>query len=260
MKASETRALGPAFVEGLVPKLNYSRPMNLAGQANTDNRGYAMAVLLVGLGVMAILLTAAMPVWRQVSQREKEEELIFRGTQYARAVGLYQRKYANTSPPTIDVLVEQRFLRSKYKDPMVPDGEFQLLYQTTQAPGSSGARGAQAASPGGGGQGGAAIGKGPILGVVSKSSQTALRVYNGGTHYNEWQFVAVARTLQPGVGQGGGTPGAGRGGRGQGRSGTGIGSGTSPDQSPPARRGQGRDQPREGGPGGFGGAPPSRSR
>ena len=120
--------------------------MKLEGQAPRTERGYAMAVLLVGLGVMAILLTAAMPVWRQISQREREEELIFRGNQYARAIGLYQRKYANTSPPSLDVLLEQRFLRAKYKDPMVADGEFQLLYQSTQAAGS---RGGQAARRGG---------------------------------------------------------------------------------------------------------------
>jgi type II secretory pathway pseudopilin PulG len=225
-----------------------------------------MAVLLVGLGVMAILLTAALPVWRQVSQREKEEDLIFRGLQYARAVGLYQRKYANTSPPSIDVLIEQRFLRSKYKDPMVPDGEFQLLYQTSQAAGSPGARGqgAPAAPTAGASQG--AIGRGGIIGVVSKSSQTALRLYRGGAHYNEWQFVYIAQTQQPGTGQGRGTSmggGAGRGqrqgepmtpgtgGRGQ-RSG-GAGAGPNPNQSPTTGRPQPLDRlPEQGRPGGSG--------
>ncbi len=41
-----------------------------------------------------------------MATREKEAELIFRGNQYARAIGLFQRKFANTSPPTIDVLVD----------------------------------------------------------------------------------------------------------------------------------------------------------
>jgi type II secretory pathway pseudopilin PulG len=238
--------------------------MKLAGQVDTDNRGYAMAVLLVGLGVMAILLTAVMPVWRQIGQREKEEELIFRGTQYARAIGLYRKKYANTSPPSIDVLVEGRFLRHNYRDPMVPDGDFQLLYQTTSAAGSSGGQGRPTAPtpPSSGNQPAALVGRGGIIGVASKSTQTALRVYSGGTHYNEWQFVPVVSTTQPGVTQGAGTMrpgGTGRGtGRGQDPSGT--GSGSTPNQSVPGRRGQPGGQPREGGPGGFGGAPPSPSR
>src|SRR5436189_185607 len=54
--------------------------------------GYAMAALLVGLGIMAVMMTVAMPVWKQMAQREKEAELVFRGQQYARAVGLFQRQ------------------------------------------------------------------------------------------------------------------------------------------------------------------------
>ncbi len=106
-----------------------------------------MAVLIVGIGMMMIMLTVAMPVWHQAMQREKEEELIFRGNQYARAVALFQRKFAGGYPPSVDILVQQKFLRKKYKDPMVEDGEFQLLYQVNaQAPG-------QPTGPGGGAPG-----------------------------------------------------------------------------------------------------------
>src|SRR5688572_11619812 len=103
---------------------NDNRRMDLAGQGN---RGYAMAALLVAMSVMAVLLGALLPLWTTVAKREKEAELIFRGNQYARAIGLFQRKFANTPPPTIDVLVEQRFLRKKYKDPITND-DFQPLY------------------------------------------------------------------------------------------------------------------------------------
>ena len=83
-----------------------------------QENGYAMVALLVALSVMAILSTVAMPVWRQMSQREKEAELIFRGEQYARAIGLFQRRAGpGMNPPNLDILVEQRFLRRKYKDP-----------------------------------------------------------------------------------------------------------------------------------------------
>ena len=50
------------------------------------------------MAVMAIVLSAAMPVWSQMIRRDKEEELIFRGTQYARAINQYQRKFASASP------------------------------------------------------------------------------------------------------------------------------------------------------------------
>ena len=57
-----------------------------------------MAALLVALAVMAVVLGAAMPTWSHMIRREKEEELIFRGLQYARAINQYQRKFANASP------------------------------------------------------------------------------------------------------------------------------------------------------------------
>ena len=85
-----------------------------------------MAALLVAMSVMAVFMTVAMPVWNTQTQREKEAELVFRGEQYARAVMLYQRKFANALPPSVDVLLNDRYLRKKYKDP-ITRGEFQLL-------------------------------------------------------------------------------------------------------------------------------------
>src|SRR5215475_9627743 len=95
--------------------------------------GYAMAALLVAMTIMAIFMSMALPAWRTVAQREKETELIFRGEQYARAIALFQRKYANTFPPNLNVLLDGHFLRKKYKDPMTVDGEFQLVYANQQA-------------------------------------------------------------------------------------------------------------------------------
>ena len=88
-----------------------------------------MVALLVAMSIMSVMLTVAMPVWHQMAQREKEAELIFRGQQYARAIGMFQRRAGpGALPPTLDVLVEQRFLRSKYKDPItgrrLPSADF----------------------------------------------------------------------------------------------------------------------------------------
>jgi type II secretory pathway pseudopilin PulG len=89
-------------------------------------RGYAMAALLVAMAVMAIVLSTALPVYQTVVRREREAELVFRGEQYARAIALFQRKYANALPPDVDVLVKERFLRKKYKDP-ITRGDFVFL-------------------------------------------------------------------------------------------------------------------------------------
>ena len=174
-----------------------------------------MAALLIAMSVMAILLTVALPTWRQTIQREKEEELIFRGNQYSRAISAYQRKYANASPQTLDVLVEQHYLRKKFKDPVAitEDGEFQPLYVQTQAPGtgSGSSTGTQAGTAG---TLASTKPSGGVIGVASKNPAQSIREYNGHTHYNEWQFMPVARTAAPGAGQGAPGVGGQRGNRG----------------------------------------------
>src|SRR5262245_28992876 len=116
--------------------LNILISMQLAGQERNNQHGYAMAALLVAMAVMSIMMSVAMPVWKQSAQREREEELIFRGTQYTHAIGLFQHKYANAFPPTIDVLIQERFLRKKFKDP-ITNSDFQPLLQGQATPGSS---------------------------------------------------------------------------------------------------------------------------
>jgi type II secretory pathway pseudopilin PulG len=221
-----------------------------------------MAALLVSLAVIGVIVGMAMPVWRTVVQREREEELIFRGRQYARAIQLFQRKYANAYPPNVDVLVEQRFLRKKYKDPVSKDGEFQILYQSTlaQRPGGVGAQaGVSAMNPTGAGQSGPAAGssfgtqvagpQGGVVGVASKNKKRSIRVYNGRSAYSEWQFIWVPTTTprtgpagSVGPGQRGVLPGGGR-------SGPGSGGGGPGGQMPPRGRGPG-------GPGSPSGSPP----
>jgi type II secretory pathway pseudopilin PulG len=120
----------------------------------TEERGYAMAALLVGLSVMAVVMTMALPVWSTAAKRAREDELVFRGEQYARAIGMYQRKYANALPPSIDVLINEKFLRRKYLDP-ITGGEFQALTGSVGQATPGAGRGGTPTGPGGAGPGGA---------------------------------------------------------------------------------------------------------
>ena len=218
-----------------------------------------MAALLVAVAVMTVAMTVAMPAWRLAVRREKEEELVFRGRQYVRALQLYQRKFAAAYPPDVGTLVNLKFLRKQYKDPMVEDGAFEVLYQgtpLTPTPGQGSAGGLQRSTPAQRVQGGLSLtfdsrsgavtqgtmpggvsgARGGVIGVRSTSTADSIRIYNGGTHYNEWLFVLLPSAGGPG-GRGG--PGGPRGGPGGGM-GPGIGPG----------RGGGRGGP--GGPGGPG--------
>ena len=197
--------------------------MYLGGQAG--QRGYAMAAVLVAIALMSIVMTALLPAWRQQAQREKEAELAFRGEQYARAVMLFRRKFNGASPPTVEALVDGRFLRKKYKDPITGD-DFQLLY-AGQQPGQQGQQGR-------GGQPQAAAGVG-IMGVLSKSKESSIRIYRGASTYNAWNFVdPISRGR--GAGQNPGQPGGQPGGRGPG---AGPGGGRGPGGAPGPGGGRG---------------------
>jgi type II secretory pathway pseudopilin PulG len=209
--------------------------MKLHGQA-----GYAMAALLVAMSIMAIMMTVVMPAWKHAAQREKEEELVFRGNQYARAIGLFQRKFANAYPPNIDVLIDQKFLRKKFKDPItnddfvpLPAGQAAGAAEPGSQPGAQpGQRGAppsgRGATPSGRGTTPGTVGQQPsqpaqpggtlrgvspigtpgagggttagISGVSSKSKAESIRLFNGRNHYNEWAFVYVPQVQAPGAG------------------------------------------------------------
>lgn len=183
-----------------------------------------MAALLVGLSVMAVLMGVALPVWNKQAQREREEEYLFRAHEYARGILKFQRKAGpGTLPPTLDVLVEQRFVRRKYKDPLNGQ-DFQPVYQTAAPIGGPGGAAGQIGTtpPGGTGTGAgtppsglggtstqqtggtsttgqtAAMPGAPVIGVVSKSKATSIKIWNGRTRYDQW--AVTYQDVRPGKG------------------------------------------------------------
>ena len=214
--------------------------------------GYAMAGLLVAIGIMSLLMSVAMPAWRTLAKREKEAELLFRGQQYMRAIDLYQRQFPGAYPADLEVLVEQRFLRRAYLDPMTGE-PFRIL-----TPGSAAAAAGEADAEGDEEDGrprnrgsrraagnlfsaarsdviagragrispgpfsGAPDGEdeemGGIVGVVSRSTEESLRDYNGATRYDQWLFVHQGQAVAPGAA---GTPAPFPGGIGSGPGGMG---------------------------------------
>jgi type II secretory pathway pseudopilin PulG len=245
------------------------------GRAARPDAGYAMAALLAVLAIWGVIWLMAVPVWKQAVQREKEEELIWRAGQYARAVALYQRKYANAFPPNVDVLMREKLLRKKYKDP-ITKGDFRYLSPvelqtmpglTTTSPtpglgrqGRGDGRPTGFGAPGptppqdpttgsgpGGRPGGLSqpTGLGPnagptggIAAAVSKSTAASIKVFKNRRQYNQW--IVTVQDVMPrgGVGI---QPGQQPGQPGQvppGAGSPGLSPGMSPGSSPgfPSRR------------------------
>lgn len=90
--------------------------------------GFSLAALIMFLTIASIFIAAAVPVYQMQAKRELEEELIFRGGEYTRAIQKYQRKFG-TYPTSIDQLLSTnnlRFLRRAYKDP-ITGKDFRLI-------------------------------------------------------------------------------------------------------------------------------------
>jgi type II secretory pathway pseudopilin PulG len=102
----------------------------MRGGRPRDDSGYILFGITILLVILGISLVAAVPLWQKAVLREREQELIFRGYQYMQAIERYQRKYPGAYPPNVDVLVEEKFLRKAYKDPMGGEkGEWTILRQ-----------------------------------------------------------------------------------------------------------------------------------
>ncbi len=185
--------------------------------------GYSMVFLMMAVTFMTILTARVLPEWSALSQREKEEELIFRGLQYAEAIRVFQRRFGRY-PVRLEELykVKPRCIRQLYPDPMTEDGSWGLIFaggpgtrvqgqgrpgqpgqpgqpNTTRLPqpnsghGSSdedeGTPGGQNRAPGSPG-----FGKpqavGPITGVVSKgSSEKTFKIFLDQESYDQWAFT-----------------------------------------------------------------------
>lgn len=103
----------------------------------SGERGFTYALVLVTLVLMGVGLASAGTVWKTVMQREREEELFFRGDQIKKAIESYYYSGhggANFMPRKIDDLIKdvrfltiKRHLRKAYADPMTKDGEWEIM-------------------------------------------------------------------------------------------------------------------------------------
>jgi type II secretory pathway pseudopilin PulG len=244
------------------PSRNRRQP---GSRVETSDRAFALLIVMMLAAVLLISLTAALPSVYTQGQREREEELIFRGNQYARAIALFRRQFKRY-PTSVKELLKTsgfRFLRHEYPDPMTKKGKWRFIHAnangtpldsltlarptvakplehgfgsekkpetiTTEQGKESGEKSAFFGDD-------KQIQGAFIIGVASMSKQKSIRLWNNKSHYNEWEFLGVE--LNPT----GGVPG-------QGVLPQGAGQANRPSSAFPGNR-----------PGGFPGLPPLTDR
>jgi len=139
-----------------------------------------MAVFLLAIGLLI-----AVPVLQTEVQREKEEELIFRGKQYAEAVRLYAQKNPGRFPSSFKELLEKKCIRKLFRDPFGPDGQWNVILATGRAPSGRESAGEILIAPE---RALAAIKNPQILGVVSSSTARSVKIYNDQESHDKWLF------------------------------------------------------------------------
>src|SRR5271166_5681585 len=91
--------------------------------------GYLLLSILLLVAFMVIAATIEAPLMVQQMKRDREEEMIHRGTEYARAIKKYYKKFGRypANLEQLDNTNQIRFLRKRYKDPLTKDGKWKLL-------------------------------------------------------------------------------------------------------------------------------------
>ncbi len=149
-----------------------------------NDKGYTLLGLIIIIAILGIMLLSVGEVWHFARKREKEQELLFVGDQFRRAIKLY---YGHTPvshkqqpyPMALEELLKDprypttfRYLRKIYSDPVRGVPEWGILR-----------------NPSGG-----------IIGIYSLSEETPAKLggfrleeqeFEGTTKYSDWSFKYI---------------------------------------------------------------------
>ncbi len=93
--------------------------------------GYVLLALMLTMTLVLVALAVEAPRIGQQIKREKEEELVHRGKDYATAVKRFVHKNGGRYPVSVEQLENTnhiRFLRKKYVDPMTGDSDWRIVH------------------------------------------------------------------------------------------------------------------------------------
>lgn len=97
---------------------------------HTEQGGYALIFIFALAAMFSLALYVELPRLALEMQRNREEMLVERGEQYARAIKVFVRKNSKY-PQTIEELESfngKRFLRRRYPDPLTGKDEWRLIH------------------------------------------------------------------------------------------------------------------------------------
>ncbi|NOY24106.1 MAG: type II secretion system protein [Acidobacteria bacterium] len=172
-----------------------------------NRKGYMFITVLVAVVILSISMAVLLKSWSYRTKRMKENELLFRGKQYARAIQHYyqiHRRY----PYTLEELTrtKPRMIRQLWKEPMTKNGEWGLVFLSDVQSGRLASEKARKLLPMLRVVGRDEIPeqptpvateehsgkmKGQIVGVYSRSKDIPFLNYQKGKMYSDWKFMGI---------------------------------------------------------------------
>jgi type II secretory pathway pseudopilin PulG len=146
--------------------------------------GFTYVGLLIAIVIMGIGLSAVGTIWRTQAQREREQELLFIGREYRRAIAAYYAAGAHQFPQDLNDLLEDKrwpeprhHLRRLYADPMTGAADWTIL--RTDMFGITGIASSSNAEP-----------------LKKKGFPLEEEEFKDATCYCDWKFAYVPRILR----------------------------------------------------------------
>ncbi|MBZ0088772.1 MAG: hypothetical protein K8H90_00175, partial [Thermoanaerobaculia bacterium] len=104
-----------------------------SGSDRRGEAGYNLVVLVMVITLLGVGLAAVLPLWSSIIRRDREEETISRGWQYAEAIRVFQRRFGRL-PNRLEELIETepRSIRRLWKDPLSDNGAWAVIVQLPQ--------------------------------------------------------------------------------------------------------------------------------
>jgi type II secretory pathway pseudopilin PulG len=150
--------------------------------------GFTYIAVLFLVAIMGAVLAGTATVWHTLVQRDKEQELLYVGHEFRRAIGLYYERTpgaAKQFPKKLEDLIEDkrqtnvtRYLRKRYIDPMTANKKWGLV------PGPDGT----------------------VMGVYSLSDALPIKTgsfdqtdkeFDSKTSYQDWKFTYIPFSPSP---------------------------------------------------------------
>jgi len=94
--------------------------------------GFTLVGVVIGIAIITILLAAVGPSISLILERDREQELLFRGKQYARSILIFQKRYGRL-PNELNELykMKPRSVRQLWKDPMCNCDDWETIIAGT---------------------------------------------------------------------------------------------------------------------------------